>query len=274
MQLSTLADLKLGNLIFGFFQCIDKSVRTTRLGDLFIDLKLKDSRGIIRAKIWTNVDYFSKKFNINDIVSIKAEVIEFNSNMELNIKFINADNINYYEEYGFNSSLIIGSISQSVDKTISFIYSEISLLPIKHRKIIKKIYKDNEHIIKKVPIEKENYQLKGGFIKYIYDLLKFNKKIEINITNLDSNKVKICILIMYLGYIKFYNDDDIFTRSDLSRSVGISDLNSFIIYPYISDLDDQDNIFYIQSINAEIEMVEHNILYVKSLISLNDISNA
>ena len=58
MQLSTLANLKLGNLIFGFFQCIDKSVRTTRLGDLFIDLKLKDAHGIIRAKIWTNVDFW------------------------------------------------------------------------------------------------------------------------------------------------------------------------------------------------------------------------
>ena len=271
MQLSTIADFKVGKYIFGFFQCVDKSLRITRLGDPFIDLQLKDSYGKIKGKIWSNVDFFSEKFNMHDIVSVKAEVIEFNNNKELNIKFISSENIDFYKEYGFKKNLIVGSINESPSKLLSFIYKEIATLPFKDRKIVKNIFKENENLIKSIPIDKDNYFLRGGFIKYLYDLFKLNFKIEKNFNNLDSVKIKVCLLTMNLGYIKFYNNDDTFTRTSISKSLSFSNLTSIILSSHLLKLKDEEKIFYIKCANCDDESIEKNILYVKCLISLNNL---
>ena len=49
----------LGDSIKGFFICDKKINKNTRFGDPYIDLLIKDSSGIIRCKIWNNVDFYN-----------------------------------------------------------------------------------------------------------------------------------------------------------------------------------------------------------------------
>ena len=50
-----------GMTIQGFYLCVDKHVRHTRAGDLYIDLTLRDNTGQIHAKIWRKVQSFRQK---------------------------------------------------------------------------------------------------------------------------------------------------------------------------------------------------------------------
>ena len=79
MKLSTIKSFKMGSEIKGFFLCHQKYLKTTRLGDAFIDLVLKDATGSIRGKIWSQVEYFSSKFEKGDIVAVKGNIIKFNN---------------------------------------------------------------------------------------------------------------------------------------------------------------------------------------------------
>ena len=53
-----------GDKVQGFYLCIDKHLRFTRSGDLYIDLELRDVTGHISAKIWDNVSLLNDKFNV------------------------------------------------------------------------------------------------------------------------------------------------------------------------------------------------------------------
>ena len=75
---------------------------------------MQDSTGKIRAKIWNHAKHFSNNFIKKDIVAVKGSIIEFNNKNELNIKCINVVTDNFYLEYGYSNSLILGSVSPSI----------------------------------------------------------------------------------------------------------------------------------------------------------------
>ena len=93
-------DFKEGDSIKSFFICVDKINKKTRYGDEFIDLILKNKSGTIKAKIWEYSDFFSKKFEVGDIVAVKGDVITFRSIKEIKINFINKAEYNIYKSYG------------------------------------------------------------------------------------------------------------------------------------------------------------------------------
>ena len=57
-RLTAIEKFKEGNSIQGFYLCVEKHLRYTRSGDLFIDLILRDSTGKINGKIWDKVETF------------------------------------------------------------------------------------------------------------------------------------------------------------------------------------------------------------------------
>ena len=70
----TISNFKEGKTIQGFFLCLEKSLRHSRNGDLYIDIILRDQTGKINAKIWDKVNEFDKKFQNGDAVAIKGTV--------------------------------------------------------------------------------------------------------------------------------------------------------------------------------------------------------
>ena len=63
-----------GDKVQGFYLCIDKHLRFTRSGDLYIDLELRDVTGHISAKIWDNVSLLNDKFNAGNAVAVSGQV--------------------------------------------------------------------------------------------------------------------------------------------------------------------------------------------------------
>ena len=50
-----ISKFKSGETIQGFYLCVEKYLRHTRSGELYLDLLLKDQTGQINAKVWDNV---------------------------------------------------------------------------------------------------------------------------------------------------------------------------------------------------------------------------
>jgi uncharacterized protein YdeI (BOF family) len=281
MKIQSIDSFKKGQFVKGFFYCTQKNLRETRLGDLYIDCLLKDATGNIRAKIWKNAIFFDQKFNTDNIVAIKGEVIEYNNNQELNIKFVNNISKGFYEEYGYTDDLIIGSIKEEVGEIINYINSQIKLLSKSYRSFISKIYKDNEKVISTIPINKKKYFLKGGLVKYIYVLLKLNERIHFSKNKLSSDRVVSCILIMLIGYLKFYNIENNFSKSIEAKSLNIEILGASILLSYFDsakNLKIEDKIYLQQciSVNKDVTIYneldnDKNIAYVKSLILLESL---
>ena len=98
MELANIKSFKLGSSIKGFFLCYQKHLKTTRLGDPFIDVILKDNTGSIRGKVWRHVEYFSSKFEKGDVVAVKGSIIKFNNTNEVSLSFVNnvSDDLNIY----------------------------------------------------------------------------------------------------------------------------------------------------------------------------------
>ena len=60
-----ISKFKSGETIQGFYLCVEKYLRHTRSGELYLDLVLKDKTGQINAKVWDNVKEYEKKQNFN-----------------------------------------------------------------------------------------------------------------------------------------------------------------------------------------------------------------
>ena len=122
MELTNIQSFKLGSSIKGFFLCYQKHLKTTRLGDPFIDVILKDNTGSIRGKVWRHVEYFSTKFEKGDVVAVKGSIIKFNNTNEVSLTFINAISEDFYSEYGYSSDIIIGTVDKSIKVLYSYIF--------------------------------------------------------------------------------------------------------------------------------------------------------
>ena len=58
----------------GFYICVKKFIRTTKGGDLYIDLELQDMSGSIHGKIWDNASDLGLKFDKGDAVAVSGIV--------------------------------------------------------------------------------------------------------------------------------------------------------------------------------------------------------
>ena len=104
--ITCIANFKDGDSIQGFYLCVEKHLRHTRSGDLFLDLQLRDRTGSINGKIWDNVDKLNEKFKAGDPVAVSGNVDSFKERSQLIVKKINRASVQYYGRYGYDPSLI------------------------------------------------------------------------------------------------------------------------------------------------------------------------
>ena len=102
-----IAKFKEGETIQGFYLCVEKHVRHTRSGELYLDLVLRDQTGQVNGKVWEKVNEFNDKFDSGDAVAIKGKVEFFLDRPQLNVKRINKATIQNYARYGFDPALVV-----------------------------------------------------------------------------------------------------------------------------------------------------------------------
>ena len=69
----------------GFYLCVEKKSRRKKDGSIYLDLLLQDKSGVIRARIWDNVESLSKKFDIGNPVAIKGSTYKYGDSIFIKI---------------------------------------------------------------------------------------------------------------------------------------------------------------------------------------------
>ena len=224
MKVDQINSFKVGNAIKGFFLCEEKYLKSTRLGDPFIDIIIADSTGKIRCKIWKNAYFYNEKFSVGDPVAIKGSIINYNNKIEIDIKHISSVKNTEYDEYGYTESLIVKTIDISHQKLWKIINKNIKSLSGDYRMIASHLYKKYKSEIIALPSYNTKYKLHGGFIAKIANIFKINDKLIPLFKHLDTNKVISGILIKDIGCIKYFNKDLIFSISKEGKFLNVSTL--------------------------------------------------
>jgi len=230
-----------GDIIKGFYLCRNINCKVTRLGDQYLDLFLEDSTGTIRAKIWSNVDYYKEKFNFTSPAAIKGKIISYNDNLEVDISFIESIKNGLYDKYGFNESLLYKYSNKVMLKKNSQLNSYIKLLSSDYKKITKQILFDYNDRILTIPSIDHKYKYRGGFLIQLITLLDLNSKIY-KMYSFDFNKIVIGLIFKNIGLLEYYDDNLNFSISDENiikgyKVIGIDILNKYSTENYKEIID-------------------------------------
>tara|TARA_A100001011_G_scaffold234243_1_gene242324 strand:+ start:2451 stop:3320 length:870 start_codon:yes stop_codon:yes gene_type:complete len=234
IKIQTINEFSLGQDIYGFYQSIFKEKKLTKNGDYFIDVQLRDKTGQINGKIWKFCDFYENMFEEGDLVAVKAIVKSYRKNFFLEILNINQLDSSKYIKYGFDEKNILPSISASSDIIYKNILKEISKLDKPYKDFLHHIYTQYENEIKNYPdlLTYSNYGQKGSLILKIYNALRIAKLIYNNKTLKDKDIIISAILLKYIGRVKQYKYNIIFSLSDVSKNENCFILSRDIIKKY------------------------------------------
>ena len=202
-KLTSISEYKDGDLIQGFYICVDKHLRYTKGGDLYIDVELRDITGHISAKIWDNVSELNLKFESGNAVAVSGYIENYLDNSQLIIKKINKATVQYYARYGFDPSKIVPSSKkdpQIMWKNLLTIINEIKSKEL--HKLILLIYKSNKKKILIHPASiKSSYNFRSGFLEQVLMMAQLVKKIS-PIYKVDKDLVLAGVLLIKIGVLK------------------------------------------------------------------------
>ena len=180
--ITCIANFKDGDSIQGFYLCVEKHLRHTRSGDLFLDLRLRDRTGSIKGKIWDNVDKLNEKFNAGDPVAVSGNVDSFKERPQLVVKKINRASVQYYGRYGYDPSLIVPASSKNPNemwKAITKIIRSIKSNPL--RKLVSMIYRENKEILLVHPASvKMHHNYRSGFIEHVLSMAEIANQLAVH----------------------------------------------------------------------------------------------
>ena len=272
MKVKQINSFEIGDKINGFFLCTEKYFKNTRLGDSFIDLIVSDSTGMIRCKIWRNVDFYNKKFDVGFPVAIKGNIINFNNKKEIDINHISSIKNNEYDIYGFKKKLIVKSVNSSSMKMWKIIESNINSTSSNYNKFLKKIYSEFKNRIIEMPSFESKYKMQGGYIHKLINILKINDKLIQLYDYLDKDKVIIGILFKEIGCIEYFNDDLVFSVSDKGKLLNIQTLGIGFVNTQInksSILSEEEELFLKHIISVKGSSPDLEAEYVNILFNLD-----
>jgi len=170
----SIANFKTGQIVQGFFLVVEKQLRHTRGGDLYLDLVLRDQTGQIPGKIWDKVTDFDKKFQQGDPVAAKGAVEIFLDRPQLVIKRINKATVQNYARYGFDPGLIVPTADQDPKAMWKEITRIIRSLKNGHLKtLLLNIYNSNKDKLLIHPASvSHHHNYRSGLLDHILSMAK------------------------------------------------------------------------------------------------------
>tara|TARA_B100000965_G_scaffold405485_1_gene439753 strand:- start:4133 stop:5008 length:876 start_codon:yes stop_codon:yes gene_type:complete len=166
-----------GMKLQGFYLCIEKKIRRKKDGSAYFDLLLQDKSGVIRARIWDNIEVLSKKFDIGNPVAIKGSTYRYGNSIFIKIKNINRASIEKYAKYGFSSSDLIPSGKKDAKQLWVHLNKEIDKISKVHlKRLIKSILSDHKKKFQIYPASiSYQYNYQSGLIEQTVSLIKISK---------------------------------------------------------------------------------------------------
>tara|TARA_B100000927_G_scaffold157893_1_gene127195 strand:- start:484 stop:1371 length:888 start_codon:yes stop_codon:yes gene_type:complete len=163
----------------GFYLCIEKRSQKKKDGSPYLNLLLQDKTGIIRARIWDNVQKLSKKFDNGDPVAIKGKTYQYGSSLMIKVENISKATEKKYQKYGFNATDLIPKSKENPNELWKKLIKEVDKISKKHFKLLtKKVLNDHKQKFKIYPASISfHYNYQGGLVEQTISIIKISKAI-------------------------------------------------------------------------------------------------
>jgi len=207
-KLSSIENFKEGNSIQGFYLCVQKHIRHTRSGDLYLDLELRDISGHISGKIWDTVSELNEKFEAGDAVVVSGDVESFMDRPQLVVRKINKATVQHYSRYGFDPAHIVPTSKKDPIKMWNEIEDIINGMKSKYlQSLVATIYKSNKKQLMIHPASvKMHHNFRSGFLEHILTMAQIAKKIS-PLYSVDLDLVLAGVLLHDIGKLKEINSE-------------------------------------------------------------------
>ena len=215
------SEFKEGADIRGFFLCVEKHLRNTRSGDLYLDLVLRDRTGQIVAKLWKDIDEYQDKFSAGDAVVVAGQVDVYLEKLQLNIKKINVASVQSYGRYGYDPALIVPSAKGDVKQMWKELRSYIMKINNKYLKLlVTSIYKEYENQLLTHPasvVMHHNYR--SGLLEHTLSMAEIGMSLG-NHYNVDIDLLMTGIFLHDIGKVKEITSELEASYSDEGNLIG------------------------------------------------------
>lgn len=220
-EITKISSFEEGASIQGFFLCVEKHLRHTRTGDLYIDLVLRDNTGTVYGKIWDKVSELNDKFSSGDPVVVKGNVELFQERHQLVIVKISKASVQYYGRYGYDPALIVPTSPHDPKKMWKEVVAIIGKIKNPYlKKIVFSIYRHHKEKICIHPasvIMHHNYR--SGFLEHVLSMAKVANQLS-GLYNVDRDLVMTGVLLHDIGKLEEISEDMEAEYTDAGNFIG------------------------------------------------------
>ena len=202
-QITPIQKFKEGATIQGFYLCVEKHLRHTRTGDMYLDLVLRDRTGQISAKVWDKVEEYQHKFTSGDPVAAAGVVESFHDRLQLVVKRINKATIQSYARYGFDPALVVPASKRDPKEMWQELMEIAKGIENRYlRRLVGLIYRENKKELMIHPASiLSHYSYRSGLLESILSMATIGSSIG-NSFDLDKDVLMAGILLHDMGKLK------------------------------------------------------------------------
>ena len=221
----------------GFYLCIEKRIRRKRDGSPYVDLLLQDKSGIIRARIWDNVNKLVGKFDAGDPIALKGMTYSYGDNLFIKIKNINRASVDKYKKYGFEPSDLIPTSKLNAKQLWIQLQKEIKTISKPHfKKLVTKILSDHKQKFQIYPASISfHYNYQHGLLEQTVSLMKIAKLLAKNYA-VNSDLLLTGACLHQIGKLYSINVGFSSGKNDSKQLVGNAILSRDIVNKYINQI--------------------------------------
>ncbi|MFH1851286.1 MAG: HD domain-containing protein [Candidatus Neomarinimicrobiota bacterium] len=168
-----------GAEIQGFYLCVEKHLRHTRSGDLYLDLVLRDRTGAVAAKVWDKVAELNDKFSAAQPVAVSGLVERFQDRIQLVVKKINHATIQHYARYGYDPALIVPAAARDPQEMWTDLVELIRGIGNQQlRKLVSKLYRENKERLLILPASMTiHHDYRSGYLEHVLSMARIGEYI-------------------------------------------------------------------------------------------------
>ncbi len=220
-SITPISEFKEGADIRGFYLCVEKHLRNTRSGDLYLDMVLRDRTGQIIAKLWKDISDYQDKFSAGDAVVVAGNVDVYLDKLQLNIKKINVASVQSYGRYGYDPALIVPSAKGDAKQMWKELRSYIKMINNKYLKmLVTSIYKEYESQLLTHPasvVMHHNYR--SGLLEHTLSMVHIGTDLA-KYYNIDTDLLMTGIFLHDIGKVKEITSELEASYSDEGNLIG------------------------------------------------------
>ncbi len=164
---------------WGFFLCTFKELRAGRSGSEFLILGLQDATGSATAKVFSDVDRFSKDVEPGDFIRVEGRGSVYNGQVQLVLSTLRRVNPDQDRLQGFKEDECILSAPRPVDEMWADLQQHLqSVTDPNLRVLLTRIVTDNEAQLRVWPAAQQiHHAYRGGFLEHITKMAEVGRQV-------------------------------------------------------------------------------------------------